>query len=177
MAWDNFFSQNPNLILIICGSASSWIEQNILSSTGFVGRISHTLTVEELHLNEIKEFWNNPNISSFEILKVLSIVGGVPKYLEEINPKLTAEDNIKNLCFTPGGFLVDEFNRIFSDLFLRNSDIYKKIVECLADGMKTMTEISKAIDFSKSGRLSEYPTELELSGFIHRDYFWSIKTS
>jgi uncharacterized protein len=176
MAWDNLFSQNPRLILIICGSASSWIEQNILSSTGFVGRISHTLTVEELHLTEIKEFWNNPNISSFEILKVLSIVGGVPKYLEEINPKLPAEDNIKHLCFTPGGFLVEEFNRIFSDLFLRNSDIYKKIVVCLADGMKTMTEIAAAIDFSKSGRLSEYLNELELSGFIHRDYFWSLKT-
>jgi len=176
MAWDNLFSQNPRLILIICGSASSWIEQNILSSTGFVGRISYTLTVEELHLNEIKEFWNNPNISAYEILKVLSIVGGVPKYLEEINPKLPAEDNIKHLCFTPGGFLVEEFNKIFSDLFLRNSDIYKKIVVCLADGMKTMTDIAAAIDFSKSGRLSEYLNELELSGFIHRDYFWSLKT-
>lgn len=141
-----------------------------------MGRISHKLTVEELHVNEIKEFWNNPNLSAQEILKVLSIVGGVPKYLEEINPKLTAEDNIKNLCFTLGGFLVEEFNRIFSDLFLRNSEIYKKIVECLADGMKTMTEISKAIDFSKSGRLSEYLMELEHSGFIHRDYLWNLKT-
>jgi hypothetical protein len=71
---------------------------------------------------------------------------------------------------------VEEFNRIFSDLFLRNSDIYKKIVVCLADGMKTMTDIAAAIDFSKSGRLSEYLQELELSGFIHRDYFRSLKT-
>ena len=175
MAWDNFFSQNPQLMLIICGSASSWIEKNILSSTGFLGRISYTLNVEELAIQDIKKFWGNRNISNYEILKVASIVGGIPKYLEEINQKLTAEENIKHLCFSPGGFLVDEFNRIFSDLFLRNSGTYKKIVEFISTGSKTMTEIAQGVSFSKSGRLSEYLNELELSGFIGKDHSWNIK--
>jgi AAA+ ATPase superfamily predicted ATPase len=175
MAWDSFFSQNSQLILIICGSASSWIEKNILSSTGFLGRISYTLNVEELAIQDIKKFWDNKNISNYEILKVASIVGGIPKYLEEINQKLTAEENIKQLCFSPGGFLVDEFNRIFSDLFLRDSETYKKIVEFISTGSKTMTEIAQGVSFSKSGRLSEYLNELELSGFICRDHSWNIK--
>ena len=177
MVWDNLFSQNNKLMLIICGSASSWIEKNLLSSTGFVGRISHVFTINELELDVIKDFWDNKNISRYEIFKTISILGGVPKYLEEINPKLQAEENIKNLCFSPGGFLTEEFERIFSDLFLRESDTYRKIVEVISEGPKTMTEIAREINFSKSGRLSEYLHELEISGFVSKDYVWNFKTT
>lgn len=176
MAWDNYFSNNPQLMLIVCGSASSWIEKNILSSTGFVGRISYTLTLEELPLQVLRQFWDSSHISGYEILKVLSITGGVPKYLEEINPKLSAEKNIQKTCFTKGGFFVDEFNRIFSDLFLRDSQLYKTIVTILANGPRTMGEIADLADFSKSGRLSDYLNELELSGFVHKDVVWNFKT-
>lgn len=55
------------------------------------------------------KFWPK-NISGFEKLKVLSVTGGVPKYLEEINTKLSAEENIKQLCFTHGGMLITEFD-------------------------------------------------------------------
>lgn len=55
-AWDRHFKKNPELILILCGSASSWIEENILSSTGFLGRVSFTLTVEELPLKSCNQF-------------------------------------------------------------------------------------------------------------------------
>ena len=70
-AWDLHFKKNPKLILILCGSASSWIEQNILSSTGFVGRISFTLTLDELLLKDCNEFWGprTNNISTMEKLK------------------------------------------------------------------------------------------------------------
>ena len=50
-AWDMYFSKNPHLIIALCGSASSWIEKNILSSTGFLGRITIDLVLEELPLN------------------------------------------------------------------------------------------------------------------------------
>ncbi len=176
MAWDNYFSQNLELMFIICGSASSWIEENILSSTGFVGRISYTLTLGELPLGSVNRFWDNENISKYEILKVLSVLGAIPKYLEEINPKLSAEENIKHLCFMPGGFLVDEFDHIFSDLFMHDTKIYRSIVEVLADGVRSMSEIAELCNFSRSGRLSKYLKELQLGGFISYDYTWNIKT-
>ena len=83
---------------MVCGSASSWIEKNILSHTGFLGRISLTLTLRELPLSDCEKFWPK-NVAVFEKLKVLSVTGGVPKYLEEIRPKQSAEDNIKRLFF------------------------------------------------------------------------------
>src|SRR3990167_5498461 len=57
-AWDMEFSSNPNLILILCGSVSSWIEKNIVNSTGFVGRPSLYLTLEELPLSDCNLFWD-----------------------------------------------------------------------------------------------------------------------
>ena len=172
--WDLHLSNNPNLIFVICGSASSWIDKNILSSTGFVGRISYTLTLKELSLAECSKFWPD-NISPYEKLKILSVTGGVPKYLEEIDPKVSAETNIKRLCFTNGGFLVDEFEKIFSDVFLRNSYFYKKIVNILSTGSKELKEIQHALG-DTYGRISEYLDELESAGFISKDYTWDLKT-
>jgi AAA+ ATPase superfamily predicted ATPase len=172
--WDNHLQKNDQLIFVVCGSASAWIEKNILSSTGFVGRISYTLTLEELPLSDCKQFWPK-NISAYEKLKLLSVTGGVPKYLEEINPKYSAEENIKRLCFTRGAFLVEEFRQIFSDLFLRDSPFYKKIIEVLVTGSKERNEICEILKIDPGGRISEYLAELELAGFIARDYAWNIK--
>ena len=88
-AWDMYFSKNPNLIMALCGSISSWIEENILSSTGFVGRITIDLVLEELPLNVCNAFWHpkEKRIAAYEKFKLLSVTGGVPRYLEEINPK------------------------------------------------------------------------------------------
>lgn len=177
-AWDLYFKTNDQLILIVCGSASSWIERNMLSSTGFIGRISFVLTLEELQLDECSGFWGKSakNISSIEMLKILSVTGGVPKYLEEIDPHLSAEDNIKRLCFTKGGMLFEEFDNIFGSSFIRKSSIYEKIVRLLANGPKEMIEICKLLEIQPTGRFSEYLYELELAGFVKRDYTWQLST-
>jgi len=171
--WDQHLKKNDRLIFVVCGSASAWIQKNILSNTGFVGRISYTLTLEELSLSECNHFWPK-NISAYEKLKILAITGGVPKYLEEISPKISAEENIKKLCFVKGAPLVDEFNQIFSDLFLRDSVFYKKIAEILVTGSKERAEICEVLDIDPGGRVSEYLSELELAGFITRDHTWNI---
>ncbi len=175
-AWDLHFKKNPLLVLVLCGSASSWIEKNILGSTGFLGRVSYTLSLGELPLKDCKEFWGEKSqlVSAMEKLKILSVTGGIPRYLEEIDAGISAEDNIKNLCFTKGALLADEFDRIFSSLFLRNSEYYKKIVEALAAGDKEFTEICDSLDSELSGRILEYLDELELSGFIKKDYTWHL---
>ncbi len=173
--WDQYLKKNDHLVFIVCGSASAWIEKNILSSKGFVGRISYTLMLEELPLSDCNHFWPK-NISSYEKLKILAVTGGIPKYLEEINPKLSAEENIKRLCFTKGAILVEEFDQIFSDLFLRDSPFYKKIVEALILGSKEREEIGEVLNIDPGGRLSEYLWELELAGFITRDHTWKISS-
>lgn len=176
-AWDLEFKNNPNLILVLCGSVSAWIEKNIVNSTGFLGRISLNLHVEELPLFDCSKFWPaSQKISSFEKFKVLSVTGGVPKYLEEINYKIPAEENIKNLCFEPSGLLFKEFEQIFSDIFLNRSATYKKIVECLAEGQRTPDEIYEKLDINKSGVISEYLDDLVKSGFLYRDFTWNLKS-
>jgi len=177
-AWDIYFKKNPKLILILCGSASAWIEKNIISSSGFLGRISYTLTLEELSLPECNEFWKKygNRISAYEKFKILSVIGGVPRYLEEVAPAKTAEENINNLCFKKGGMLVREFENIFTDLFSIRSDTYKKIVRLLVDGSLEYDDICKKLKVEKTGYVSELLDDLIKSGFIKKDFTWSISS-
>jgi AAA+ ATPase superfamily predicted ATPase len=178
--WDNQLGKNTQLVFAVCSSASSWIEKNVLSQTAFLGRLSLTLTLEELPLSDCSRFWQKQiQISAYEKFKILSVTGGIPKYLEEVNPKLSAEENVKQICFTEGALLVNEFQRIFSDLFLRESRFYEHIVSILAYGSKDQHQIQTEISEQQNqlhGRLSEYLWELEEAGFIRRDYTWDVKT-
>ncbi|MCB1118670.1 MAG: ATPase [Chlamydiia bacterium] len=176
-AWDLYFKSNPKLIMILSGSMSTWIETNILNSTGFMGRISYDLTLEELPLPTCNDFWREQidAISPYEKFKVLSVTGGVPRYLEEINPHLAAEEIIYRLAFRKGALLVKEFDRIFNDLFSRRSHRYKEIVKCLAEGSADLSEIAQAIDMELGGTISDYLDDLVETGYVARDYTWNIK--
>lgn len=177
-AWDLHFKKNTRLMLILCGSVSSWIEKNIINSTEFLGRSSLYMTLEELPLNCCNIFWGETyeNISAYEKLKVLSVTGGVPRYLELFDLKKTAEANIQDLCFSRNGPLVYEFNHIFSDIFGHRSEIYKKIVQRLADGQATADELAQALNVQRTGFFDDYLNDLLLSGFIAKDYTWHLKT-
>lgn len=177
-AWDLHFKKNPRLILIMCGSASAWIDKNILSSTAFMGRMSYILTLDELPLSDCSAFWKGigSQFSSYDKFKVLSITGGVPRYLEEIQPQYSAEENIRHLCFKKGGLLTHEFKDIFSDLFGKRSKKYKEIVRLLIQGNLEYGEICEQLGVGKSGLISEYLNDLVMSGFISRDHTWNPKT-
>ncbi len=175
-AWDNHFSANPDLIMILCGSVSSWIEKNILRSTGFVGRISIDMQLEELSISESQEFWGiqKDRISSYEKFKVLSVTGGIPKYLEEIIPSQTAEENIKRMCFQSNGLLFREYEQIFSDLFSKKYKTYSKIVKTLSEQPLVLDDICKDLNIKKGGATSEYLHNLSLAGFIAEDATWGF---
>ncbi len=177
-AWDLHFKKNPKLILIICGSASAWIDKNILSSTAFMGRISYTLSLDELPLSDCNAFWNGngSQFSPYDKFKLLSVIGGVPRYLEEAQMQYSAEENIRNLCFKRGGLLANEFKQIFSDLFGKRSEKYKQIVKLLVQESLEYGEICGKLDVGKSGIMSEYLNDLVVSGFISRDHTWNPKT-
>ncbi len=101
-AWDELFSRRARTLVVLCGSVSSWIEENILNNTAFVGRCSWQFHLRPLSLIESQQFWGRAasRISSAEKLRFLAVTGGIPRYLEELNPKLTAEQNIARLCFS-----------------------------------------------------------------------------
>lgn len=177
-AWDMYFSKNPNLIFALCGSISSWIEKNILSHTGFLGRITIDLVLEELPLNACNMFWypKENRVSAHEKFKILSVTGGVPFYLEHIDPNLSAEQNIRELCFTKGSLFVREFDQIFSDLFSNSNKIHKQIVQSLVSGPKELSTICKELEKTKGGIYLDYLDELIKSGFVKKDPTWDLKS-
>lgn len=176
--WDTVLSQKSHIFLVFCGSVSTWIEDNILNNTAFFGRVSLTLSLEPLSILESSEFLRKIGFkgSSLEQYKLLSILGGIPWYLEQIDPKFMADDNIKQLCFQKDGLLVLEFQRIFHDLFNGKGRTYKKILESLQEGPRTLIEIRQNIDFAASGTLSKMMEHLITCGFIQKHPQWSIKT-
>lgn len=175
-AWDIHFKANPELVVILCGSISSWIETNILSSTGFMGRLSLILTLQELSLSDCQAFLGDGYRSEYEIFKLLAVTGGIPRYLEEIYDDLSAEENIRRLCFTKKGILFREFNDIFSDLFSQKSPLYRSIVATLAEGKRDYNEICEALGLSRNGHLGEHLNDLIKAGFIARDYTWHLNS-
>ncbi len=175
-AWDSHFKNNPDLILILCGSVSSWIEEEILNNPAFLGRISLKMVIRELPLHECNQFWKTGKgkISAFDKFKLLSVTGGVPRYLEEVDTSVSAEENIRHLCFSEEGFLFDEFDKIFSDLFGRKSAGYKRVVSTLVQGAKSQADIFRQLKVSRGSKVSQFLHELTLAGFLQRDYTWQI---
>lgn len=172
-AWDNRFSKKSRLIVVLCGSVSSWINEKILKSKGFVGRPSLNLIIPELSINESQAFWSmrkgGSEIASSEILDVLSITGGVPKYLESIDPTVSANENVRRLCFARGGLLVDEFEEIFNDALDENQAVRKKILLSLINGPIDVGRIAEACSLEPNGHLSANLESLEAAGFIAKD--------
>ena len=177
-AWDQAFKKNPELIMILCGSMSGWIERNIISSTGFLGRTSLNLTLQELPLSVCNLFWYPREIlvSAYEKCKILSVTGGVPKYLEEVHPEWTAEENIRTLCFEKESFLFKEFTHIFSDLFSKRTSTYKKIVQRLAEGVADQQDIADALHMKKGGTIGSYLEDLIITGYVSHEYTWNLNT-
>ena len=170
-AWDNWFSRHPRVIVFLCGSVSAWIEKNIVKSKAFVGRPSMNLTLRDLPMDVCVRFWgrNAGRTATREILDVLSVTGGVPKYLENIDPAISADENIRNLCYRPGALLVDEFEEIFHDSLDENLSAKKAILKSLVGGPLVGEEIAEKLGVEYNGHVTGNLSELEMSGFVSRD--------
>ncbi len=178
-AWDAKLSKNPKLILILSGSMSGWIEKNILGSTGFFGRVTLDMTLKELPIEQCSYFWNAQAqlVSPYEKFKLLSVTGGVPRYLELIRPEISAEENIQRLCFRPDGILFNEFDRIFSDLFSQRSAKYKQLIEQTVRGSFAKEAILQGMGEQSGGVTSTYLDDLVKTGYLAREYRWEPGTT
>ena len=170
-AWDLAFSRRSKLVFVICCSVSAWIGKNILRSKAFVGRVSLALDVKELPLSDCAAFWGEraERTSAQDMLDVLSVTGGVPKYLAEMNPRRSADENIRRMCFLPQGFLFGDFDRTFRDVFKRTAESKRRILEALANGPKCLGGIAEATGIGAGGSLTDAMDELVEAGFVVAD--------
>lgn len=175
--WDRWRQTCPHCLLILSGSVSTWIDRDLLQSSAFFGRISLYLELKELPIFEAKRFLRERGFqgSEVELFQILCVVGGIPGYLEMIQPHITADSNIKRLCFEREGLLFAEFNHLFRDLFLSRGDLYKSILSALKMGMKTKTELQKELKVGRT-TLQAHLYDLEVAGMISCHPQWSLHT-
>lgn len=170
-AWETMFHRHEHLIVVVCGSVSSWIQKNILGSTGFAGRFSRNYVMPELSLSECVQFWGEAarRVSHREIFDVLSITGGVPRYLEEIDPGASADENIRRMCFEKGGELFKDFDSIFSPMLGEGVELKRSVLAALVGGPQSGVELAESLGAGNNGRFSELLRDLKEGGFIDGD--------
>jgi len=141
--WDGHLKRHPKLVLVLCGSVSTWIRDHIVDDGTFYGRRSLDIVVPELPLSECVKFWGRAaeRIDRREIVDVLSVTGGVPRYLEEIDPGATAAENIRRLCFRPKGVLREDFDEMFTDVITRQPTFTGRVLRLLVDGPRSAARI------------------------------------
>jgi AAA+ ATPase superfamily predicted ATPase len=166
----NSWAVNQNVLVIICGSAATWIIKNIINNKGGLhNRVTKRLHLQPFNLKETELFLKSRkvNLSRFQIVQLYNAIGGIPHYLNEIKANESAMQNIQRICFDQQGLLVNEFNNLYKALFV-NSELHEKIVFALAKKHKglTRTEILNLTKISDGGTFTKTLIELELSGFI-----------
>ena len=171
IAWDNYFKKHDRLILVLCGSVSRWITDNIVKSSGFLGRRSLNFVLPELPIHDAVKFWGErlDDVSMREVLDTLAVTGCVPKYLEEMNMSISATENIRRTCFSPDGYLFEDFEDIFNRVFGRTAIRKRSILAALSNGPKTVSDIAKDLGVVRNGTLAEELKELDTAGFVAQD--------
>lgn len=170
--WNTKWCKLQNLTLIVCGSAASWMLDNLISAKGGLhNRITKKILLEPFSLSETKTFLENKkfNLTSKQILDLYMVLGGIPYYLEGLNKSLSVAQNINNLCFNKNGLLINEFPQLFRSLF----DSYEtnlEIVKFLAKYHYGVSrdEIINKLKISSGGRLNKRLEELQATGFIKK---------
>lgn len=167
-AWDLQLSKRKRLILVLAGSVSAWIQKNILNSKGFVGRVSIDLNLTELPLSACRGFWGKraAHVAMREMVDMLSVTGGIPKYLQEMNPSLSADENIHHMCFLPEGYLFKDFDSIFSDIFGGGMAAKRRILNILAEGQASVSELARAMSIEPNGHITDDLNDLVAAGFV-----------
>lgn len=171
IAWDNYWKKHDRLVVVLCGSISGWIKENIIDNGAFYGRRSLDMIVGELPLAQCVKFWGTTaeRIEPREMLDVLSVTGGVPRYLEEIDPSLSTVENIRKMAFRANSTLRTDFDEMFNDVVTRQPRLSGRVIRHLSDGAKTVTELAEALGMEKGGKLSAALVQLCEAGFVALD--------
>ncbi|HHM20874.1 MAG TPA: ATP-binding protein [Bacteroidetes bacterium] len=166
----NSWAVRKKMVVVICGSAASWmIRKILLDKGGLHNRVTRRIRLHPFNLAETRDYLARKGIRPdiYQLLQLYMAVGGIPHYLKEIEGGKSATQNIDNLCFSSTGLLRDEFANLYPALF-QHSDYHVSIVRALASKPNGMTreQLVKASQLSDSGWFSKILDELVVSGFL-----------
>jgi len=166
----NSWATNHNILLAVCGSAASWMIENIINDKGGLhNRVTKMLHLNPFTLAETEAFIKSKNIklNRYHISQIYLAMGGIPMYLDQLDTGLSAVQNIQNICFSQNGYLRKEFDRLYASLF-DNATNHIEVVRILASKKMGMTrqQIISKTKLTNGGMLSDILNELKESGFI-----------
>jgi uncharacterized protein len=168
--WNSWATNRKDIVLIVCGSAASWMINELINNPGGLhNRVTQKIKVEPFCLNEVAQMLTAKNCvyENYEIAQLYMALGGIPFYLDAVNSELSITQNIQALCFEKNSLLKNEFFNLYRSLFKKH-EVYETIVETLSTktiGL-TRTEIVQASKVSSGGTLTKVLNDLEESGFI-----------
>lgn len=168
--WNTWASRQPLLKVVICGSAASWMIDNIIRNRGGLhNRVSQTIRLLPFTLGETEKYLQSRGVKldRYQVLQLYMAVGGIPHYLKNINKGESATQAIDKLCFTKDGLLKKEFGSLYKSLF-DHAEHHEAIVRTLSKKSKGMsrTEVINAAGLITGGWTTKLLEELEESGFI-----------
>lgn len=168
--WNGWGAGQDNLMLVVCGSATSWIQDNLINSYGgLYDRVNAEIQLLPFTLHETELLLRSQEVtlSRYDILQLYMAVGGIPMYLSYVKPGLSLAQNIDQLFFNHKAKLKDEFERLFNSIF-RSPEPYKAIIRLLAKRQcgYARDEISQLTGIPTGKALSETLRALEASDFI-----------
>lgn len=169
--WNSWASRRKDLLLVVCGSAASWMIQQVVEAKGGLhNRITRRIRLLPFTLGETAAFLKSRGVdlTPYQMIELYMAVGGVPHYLKMAEPGLSAFQIIDRLCFSPQGELRSEFDRLYASLF-DSAEEHLAIVRALAGKREGMTrnELLAATGLPSGGSASRHLDELAESGFIH----------
>lgn len=168
--WNSWASTQSDLKLFVCGSAASWmINELIRNKGGLYNRVTQRIKMESFTLRETELFLESKDIywDRYQILNLYMVMGGIPYYIEQVKKGQSVTQNIENICFEETGLLKSEFQFIFSSLFdnsEKHEQLLRKIYN-LGNGA-TRHNLVKQLQLISGGDLTVKLNELEESGFI-----------
>lgn len=170
--WNGWCSGRDNIMLVVCGSATSWILGNLSRNKGgLYGRLTHEIKLSPFTLKESEEYFLGENIelSRYDIAQSYMVFGGIPYYLSYFKKGLSLEGNVDNILFGRNPRLRDEYNRLFNAIFSNPEDC-KKIIRLLAKKHIGFTreEIAKETGLPLGGGLTDTLNALAESDFVQR---------
>jgi AAA+ ATPase superfamily predicted ATPase len=168
--WNNYATKRDDLVVVVCGSAASYMIQNIIENKGGLhNRITQQIHLKPFTLLETEQLLKAKNIrfSRYDILHLYMALGGIPHYLDKIENGESVPQIIDRLCFQQNSFLRKEFKVIFASLFdhHENHEHLLRLLSTVRKGF-TRNEILKKSKLNSGGTLTKTLRELEASGFI-----------
>ncbi len=166
--WNRYMSGDNRVILVVCGSAASWMIRKIIRNKGGLhGRLTAEIRLLPFDLKETEEFLRLQGVvlNRKAIIDIYMAIGGIPKYLSYLQKGQSAPQIISGLCFD--GPLVDEFNELYASLF-EHHNRHVSIVKTLSASHcgLSKSDLSKATGLAMGGGMNMILDELEQSGFI-----------